>query len=115
MTALALRDQPAGDQLLVVEALLAQVLVERVAVARREPDAEALGSVLVEAALGEELPAGDPLRGTEPVDVELPRDLVRLDQPGPQVGVAARLRGAVALGVAQLDAVLVGEPLDGAR
>ena len=55
--ALALADEAAGDQLLGGEPQAAQVLGERVPALRREADAEVLGGRLVEAALGEELPA----------------------------------------------------------
>jgi hypothetical protein len=112
VAAVALRHQAAGDQLLVLEALLPEVLEQCVPVARRETDAERLGGRLVEAAIGEELAPGHRVGGGELLDVVGGRDLVRLDQPGTEVGVTAWDRGA-ALGVPQLDAVLVGEPLDG--
>ena len=47
MAALPLSDESSGHDLLVTEAFLSQVLVERVAVAGSEADAERLGGVLV--------------------------------------------------------------------
>src|SRR5680860_1852728 len=54
----ALRDEPAGDELLVLETLLAQVLEQRIPVTRRETDPEPLRGLLVESALGQELSTG---------------------------------------------------------
>ena len=89
------------------------MLEEGVAVAGGEPDPERLRRVLVEAALGQELATRDPVGAGELVDVERRGRLVRLDQPRTQVGLAALRAVPGALGEAQLDAVLVGEPLHG--
>ena len=87
--------------------------MERVAVTRGEADAEARGGVLVEAALVQEPPGDHGVGGAELVGVELLGDPVRLDQAAalrPRRPVVADLAAVL---VAQLDAVLVGQPLDG--
>ena len=87
------------------------MLEQGVAVARREADPERVGRRLVEAALVQELTGRQRVGGGELPGVELLRHPVRLDQPtagGPLGAVAAD----VAVLAAQLDAVLVGEPLD---
>ncbi len=115
MTAAALGDQAADHQLLVGEALLPQVPVERVAVTGREPDPERRRGLPVEAALGEELPAGRRVGRAERVDVERGGGPVGLEQPRAQVPVAtlgSRALAGSGLLVAQLHAVAVREPLD---
>jgi hypothetical protein len=79
---------------------------------RREAQPELLGGVLVEAPLGQELPGLLRVRARELLGVVGLRDLVRLEHPWTQV--ALPLRGALprALLVAELDGVLVGQPLD---
>ena len=70
-------------------------------------------SPLVEAAVGDELASGRGLgRRRERLGVELPCQPVRLEQALALLGVAPRTAG-LALLVAQLDAVLAGEPLHG--
>ena len=98
-------------RLLVGEPAGAQVAGQRLAVARREADAERRGRGLVEAALGEELARDDGVGGRQLLGVELLGDLVRLDQPAARRS-ARPLGLVVAVLATQLDAVLVGEPLD---
>ena len=80
------RHQPADDELLLAERLLAQVLEQRLALARGEADAELLGRGLVEAPLGEELP-GRPGRRAWPAG--------RRRTPGPP-GAPRSTAGALA-------------------
>lgn len=75
--------QPAGDQLLVAEAAPAQVAYERLPFVRGVTDAEPLGLLTPEPALGQEPPPDLGGRGEQPLGVELGRGPVRLDQPGP--------------------------------
>ena len=78
---------------------------------RRVADAVGLRGRLVEAALGEELPAGHRLGGGELLEVVGGRQPVRLDVAGALRGLPARRRAALL--VAQLHAVAAGQPLDG--
>ena len=103
---------PAATRLLVAEALLAQVTQQRLAVARREADAELLGRRLVEPALAEELARDDGLGRRQLVGVERLGGLVGLDQPL-ALRPARPVLADVAVLAAQGHAVLVGEPLDG--
>ena len=88
--------------------MLEQVL----AAARREAQPERLGRRAVEAALGEELPGLLRLGREQLLGVELLRDPVRLDQLAAGRPLRPVLE-AVALLALELDAVLLGEPLDG--
>jgi hypothetical protein len=110
--ALALADQTAGDQLGVVEALLPEVLEQVLAATRGEADTELLGGVLVEAAAGQELAGLLRVGRGQLLGVVGLRDLVRLEHPRPQVRLALHGASVGALLVAQLHAVLVGQPLD---
>ena len=85
---------------------------QRLAVARREADAELLGRRLVEPALAEELAGGDGFGRRQLVGVERLGGLVGLDQPL-ALRPARPVVADVALLAAQGHAVLVGEPLDG--
>lgn len=101
------------DQFLVGEALAAQEAGEVVPAGRGVADAEVGGGGLVEAALGEELPADLGFGRVELVDVELGGDLVRLDQAD---ALPALVAGVVAAFlVPQGDARLRGEALDRLR
>ena len=85
---------------------------QRLTRARREADAEELCRGLVEPAFLEEIAAGLGLGGRcEHRRVELLGELVRLQQPLPLADVAART-GVSPLLVSELDAGLVGQPLD---
>lgn len=109
----AVLGEAGGDQLLVAEALAAQIAGEVVPAGRAVADAEVGGGRLVEAALGEELPADLGLRAVQLLGVEAGGRLVRLDQPD---ALAALVGGVVpALLVPQGDAGLGGEPLDHLR
>lgn len=109
----AVLGEAGGDQLLVAEALAAEVTGEVVPARRAVADAEVGGGGLVEAALGEELPADLGLGAVQLLGVELGGRLVCLDQPD---ALAALVGGVVpALLVAQGDARLRGEPLDDLR
>lgn len=109
----AVLGEAGGDQLLVAEALAAEVTGEVVPARRAVADAEVGGGGLVEAALGEELPADLGLGAVQLLGVELGGRLVCLDQPD---ALAALVGGVVpALLVAQGDARLGGEPLDDLR
>ena len=105
-------DQAGGDGLLVGEASTAQVAGQRLAVARRETDAEHLGGGLVEAALVEELARHDRIGATQVLGVELLSHLVGLDQAAARRPTRTG-RLVVALLAAELDAVLLPQPLDG--
>src|SRR5690606_15134116 len=106
--AAALLGKAGEDQLLVAVALAAQETGEVVPALGAVADAEVDGGGLVEAALGEEDPAGLGLRGGgELLRVPLGGDLVGLDQAD---ALAALVGGVVpALLVAQGDAGLGGE------
>ncbi len=112
--AAALLGEAGQQQLLVAEALAAQVAGEVVPALGAVADAEVDGRRLVEAALGEEDPAGLRLRaGRELFRVPLGGDLVGLDQAD---ALAALVRRVVpALLVAQRDAGLAGQALDRLR
>src|SRR6185295_16095630 len=103
-----------GD-LVLGEALGAQVAGELLAPTRGEPDAEALRGLAVEAALAQEVPAGPCLRGVEQgVVVELLGDAVGLDQAcTPPQRLAVPSPGPAALLVVQLHAELLGQALHG--
>lgn len=103
--------EPGEEQLLVGEALAAQIAGEVVPALGAVADAEVHGRGLVEATLGEEDPAGVGLgSGGELFRVPLGGDLVRLDETD---AFTALVGGVVAaLLVAQGDAGLGGEPLD---
>ena len=106
------RDEPGGDRLLVAEPATAQVAHQRLAVAGRETHPEGRGRGLVEPALVQELPRDHGVGAGQLLGVELLGDLVRLDQSA--AGRSARSYGlVVAVLATQLDAELVGEPLDG--
>ena len=105
------RHEPAGDHLVVAEALLPQVGEQGVAVARGEADPEPVGRRLVEAALVQELPGHQRVGGGELPGVELLRHPVGLDQPAAG-GPLGPLVADVTVLAPQLHAVLVGEALD---
>lgn len=108
--AAAVLGEARGDQLPVAEPLAPEVAGEVVPAGRAVADAEVGSRRLVEAALGEELPADLRLGAVQLLDIELGGGLVRLDQPD---ALAALVGGVVAaLLVAQGDARLGGEPLD---
>src|SRR5262249_28127461 len=112
--AAAVLREPGGDQLAVREALAAQEAGEVVPARGAVAEGEVRGGGMVEAAVGEELPADLGFgAGGELLHVELCGELVRLDE----AGALAALRGGVvaALLVAQGDARLCGEALDRLR
>ncbi len=105
-------DQAGGDQLLLAERLLLEVLEQGLAVAGCEADAELLRGRAVEASLGEERARDLGVGGEQLAGVELLREAVGFDQPGPGRSAWPVLGGlAVVLLAPQLDAVLVGEAL----
>jgi len=77
-----------------------------------ETEAELLRDVPAEATTLRELARDDRIGGKQLLSEELGGDPVGLEDPQPAAGVLALAR---ALGVAQLDPVLVGEVLDGLR
>ena len=83
------------------------------AVARREADAELLGRVLVEAALAEELPRRQRRRAWRAARRRTPAATLCASSSRGALRPARAVARRVALLVAQLDAVLVGQPLDG--
>src|SRR5690606_34478900 len=81
--ALALADEPGGNELRLGEAAALQVAHQCVPSGGREAETERLGVVAAEAALGEERPRGLRPGGEELVGVELRGDAVGLDEPLP--------------------------------
>jgi hypothetical protein len=112
--AAALLGEAGEEDLLVGEALAAEVAGEVVPALRAVADGEVLGGGLVEAALGEELAAGVRLGADgELLHVVVGGDLVGLDQAD---ALAALIGGVVpALLVPQRDAGLGGQTLDRLR